>query len=86
MGTNRELVVAVAVARAAASNRSMYISANIAVLLIERAYALLLRSMTSLSQNRCDGDHNLGDLGSGAGAIWWTPTPEELSVSGGPTA
>jgi hypothetical protein len=40
--------------------------------------------MTSLSQNRCDGDHNLGDLGSGAGAIWWVPTPRGIVGERGP--
>src|SRR5258705_8764774 len=51
---------------------------------LERAYPLVLRSMTSLSQNRCDGDHNLGDLGSGAGAIWWAPTPRGIVGERGP--
>ena len=40
--------------------------------------------MTSLSQSRCDGDHNLGDLGSGAVAIWWAPTPRGIVGERGP--
>jgi hypothetical protein len=36
------------------------------------------------AESMWDGDHNLGDLGSGAGAIWWAPTPRGIVGERGP--